>query len=86
MPRVNRSWPVWLSSPIRPIARPKKRLANPRAGEAPSTAETVVKASTMTAKYSAGPNLRAMLDDQRRHESQQYRGDGAGNERTDRCG
>ena len=41
------------------MVRPKKRLASPRAGEAPSTADTVVKASTITAKYSAGPNFNA---------------------------
>ena len=42
-----------------PMARPKNRLARPRAADAPSTADTVVNASTMTAKYSAGPNLSA---------------------------
>jgi hypothetical protein len=59
MPSVNRACPVWLSSPMSPIVRPRKRLARPRAGDAPSTADTVVNASTMTAKYSAGPNLSA---------------------------
>ncbi len=59
MPSVNRAWPVWVSSPTSPIARPMNRLASPRAAEAPRTADTVVKASTMTAKYSAGPNFNA---------------------------
>ena len=59
MPSVNRACPVWLSRPIRPIVSPKKRLASPRAADAPSTADTVVNASTITAKYSAGPNFSA---------------------------
>ena len=42
-------------------ASPRKRLATPRNKEAPSKAETVVKASTMSAKYSAGPNSSASL-------------------------
>ena len=36
-----------------------KRLASPRASESPSTAVTVVSASTISAKYSAGPNSSA---------------------------
>ncbi len=60
MPNVKRAWPVWLSRPMRPIVSPKNRLARPRALEAPSTADTVVNASTMTAKYSAGPNFSAI--------------------------
>ena len=50
MPSVKRAWPDWVSMPTRPSARPKNRLARPRASELPSTAVTVVKASTMSAK------------------------------------
>ena len=60
MPSVKRACPVWLSRPMRPIVSPKNRLASPRAFDAPSTADTVVNASTITAKYSAGPNLSAI--------------------------
>ena len=60
MPSVKRAWPVCESMPIKPRKRPKKSAAIPRSGDAPSTADTVVNASTITAKYSAGPNLSAM--------------------------
>src|SRR5881628_27015 len=59
MPKVNRACPVWLSIPIKPTNKPKNKLARPRKGDAPSTADTVVKANTITAKYSAGPNCNA---------------------------
>ena len=36
-----------------------KRLARPRASESPSTAVTVISASTISAKYSAGPKSSA---------------------------
>ena len=57
MPKAKRAWPVWLSMPTSPIARPTARLASPRSVDSPSTAETVVKARIMSAKYSGGPNL-----------------------------
>ncbi len=50
-----------MSVPTSPKARPRSRLATPRLMEAPSRAETVVKASTISAKYSAGPNSSASL-------------------------
>ena len=56
-PKAKRAWPVWLSMPTSPIASPRKRLARPRSVDSPSTAETVVKARTISAKYSGGPNL-----------------------------
>jgi hypothetical protein len=42
-----------------PRKSPRKRLVNPRTVELPITAETVVKAKTIRAKYSAGPNFSA---------------------------
>ena len=43
-----------MSLPTRPCARPNNRLARPRESELPSTAVTVVKASTIRPKYAAG--------------------------------
>jgi len=57
MSNANRAWPVWLSIPTTPMASPRKRLVIPRSVDSPSTAETVVNASTISAKYSGGPNL-----------------------------
>jgi hypothetical protein len=45
--------------PTMPSNSPTKRLVKPRAVELPMTAETVVKANTIKAKYSAGPNFSA---------------------------
>ena len=45
--------------PTRPSARPRNRLNSPRSSDAPSSADTVVNASTVSAKYSAGPNRSA---------------------------
>ena len=45
--------------PTRPNASPKNRLTRPRSGEVPSTEEIVAKATTISAKYSAGPKRRA---------------------------
>ena len=56
-PKAKRAWPVWLSMPTSPMPRPRNRLASPRSVDSPSTAETVVNASTISAKYSGGPNL-----------------------------
>ncbi len=46
---------------MRPMARPSSRLVTPRTSDDPSSADTVVKASTMSAKYSAGPKSSASL-------------------------
>ena len=59
MPKVKRGWPVCRSMPMSPRKMPKTRLVSPRTAELPSTAETVTKASTISEKYSAGPNLSA---------------------------
>src|SRR5574343_1314137 len=47
------------SMPTRPMDRPTASEARPRSMDAPRTAETVVKANTMMAKYSVGPNISA---------------------------
>ena len=61
MPKISRGWPVRMSVPASPKASPISRLATPRTIEAPSSVDTVVKASTISAKYSAGPNISASL-------------------------
>jgi hypothetical protein len=55
IPKVNRLCPERVSIPTNPSARPMNRLRNPRATKSPSSAVMVVKASTTSAKYSAGP-------------------------------
>ena len=55
MPNVSRACPLCRSMPTRPSVRPRKRLVTPFSVELPKAAETVVKASTISAKYSAGP-------------------------------
>ena len=58
MSNAKRAWPVWLSMPTSPIVKPRKRLTRPRSVDSPSTADTVVNASTISAKYSGGPNFK----------------------------
>ncbi len=58
-PKVRRGWPVCRSMPTSPSASPKPSEARPRSAEPPSTAETVTKHSTISAKYSAGPSSSA---------------------------
>ena len=45
--------------PMQPAARPTNSAVMPRSELCPSTALTVVKASTMSMKYSGGPSLTA---------------------------
>ena len=49
-PKVRRCCPVVESMPTRPIISPMASEANPRIRDAPSTAVTAMKASTMMAK------------------------------------
>ena len=46
--------------PISPIPSPRKRLNNALASERPTSPVTAVKASTISAKYSAGLKRRAI--------------------------
>ena len=80
---MNRACPVCRSMPTRPSARPMKRLARPRASESPSTAVTVVSASTISAKYSAGPNSSASWTISGATKRQAERRDRAGDEGAD---
>ena len=50
MPSVSRAWPVCMSMPTSPMAKPSNRLTSPRSIDEPSTAVTVVKASSISAK------------------------------------
>ncbi len=59
IPNENRASPVSWSMPTNPSARPRKRLTSPRAIDEPSSTETVVNATTASAKYSAGPKRSA---------------------------
>src|SRR4029450_3464043 len=45
--------------PTSPSASPRKRLNRPRTSEPPSSVATVAKATSVRAKYSAGPNFSA---------------------------
>src|SRR6218665_373406 len=56
---VWRAWPVIWSMPISPRARPTSSATMPRSRLLPSTALTVVKASTISMKYSGGPRRTA---------------------------
>ena len=59
MPNEKRASPVSWSMPTSPSARPRNRLNSPRATDAPSSTDTVVNATTVSAKYSAGPKRSA---------------------------
>src|SRR5687767_4420241 len=59
MPNDNRASPDSWSMPTSPNARPRKRLKSPRAIDEPSSTDTVVNATTVSAKYSAGPKRSA---------------------------
>ena len=58
-PKASRIWPVCSSMPITPSSSPTNSEASPREVEEPSTADTVTKANTISAKYSVGPNCSA---------------------------
>jgi hypothetical protein len=58
---VIRACPSRGSSPTSPSARPRKRLVIPFATESPNTVVTAANATTISAKYSAGPNPRASV-------------------------
>ncbi|MNN73447.1 hypothetical protein D3C81_1895650 [compost metagenome] len=49
-PKVSRACPVSLSMPISPRPMPSARLVSPRSVESPKVADTVTKASTISAK------------------------------------
>ena len=57
---------------------------NPRKVELPKAAETVMKASIISAKYSAGAERKGEFDDRRRNQRQRHGCDQPGNEGTDR--
>ena len=60
---LKREMPLWRdrilelirSMPTSPSVRPKNRLASPASADSPSTDDTATNASTVSAKYSAGP-------------------------------
>ena len=54
---MRRCWPVTKSMPMTPMARPSSSAANPRIRDAPSTAVTPTKVSSMIARYSGAPRL-----------------------------
>ena len=58
-PNVMRCAPVWLSMPITQSASPSRSEVKPRVRDVPITAEMVVKARTISAKYSVGPKVKA---------------------------
>ena len=57
MPRPKRTCPDSASVPMSPMNKPRKSAAKPRNADWPSTAETVVNASSISANLSAGPNV-----------------------------
>ena len=50
MPKASRAWPVCRSMPTSPRVRPSTSAVSPRRAESPKAAETVTKASTISAK------------------------------------
>ena len=59
MPKENRASPVSWSMPTRPTESPRNRLKRPFTRDGPSNSDTVVNATTVSAKYSAGPEAKA---------------------------
>ena len=60
-PKVKRAWPVCKSIPTKPKSKPANKLIKPLKAEFPRTAETMMSASTIKLKYSAGPKAKATL-------------------------
>ena len=56
MPKVRRACPLTASMPTRPMVSPSTSAMKPRNREAPSTAVTETKASSMIARYSGAPS------------------------------
>ena len=50
MPKARRAWPVCRSMPMTPRPRPMNKAVMPRRALSPKAAETVMKASTISAK------------------------------------
>src|SRR4026208_1798757 len=80
--------------PTRPTDRPRNRLKSPFTRDGPSSSDTVVKATTVSAQYPAGPQrdaevrggtrARRRLGEGWREKGQGDRGQRAGDERADR--
>ena len=49
-PKASRAWPVSLSMPTRPSVSPMNSEVSPRIGESPKVADTVMKATHISAK------------------------------------
>ena len=49
-PKASRGWPVSLSMPTRPSVSPMNSEVRPRTGESPKVADTVMKATHISAK------------------------------------
>ena len=75
-PNAKRAWPVWLVDADQAEAQARGTASRGRArSTAPKAADTVMKASTISAKYSAGPNPAPTSTTTGARKREQQRGD-----------
>ena len=79
---MKRGVPVSTSVPTRPSSRPSTIMVNALSSEPEASATEATRPSTMSEKYSAGPNSSATLAKGGANKRQDHGGDGAGEERA----
>ena len=84
MPKVKRSTPELTSVPIRPSSRPNTTMAIALMSEPCASTVAATRPSTISEKYSAGPNLSATSASGGARDRDHQRGHAAGEERADR--
>ena len=83
-PKVKRATPELTSVPIMPISSPSTTIASALSIEPCASTTAAISPSTISEKYSAGPNLKRDLGQRRGEPGDQQGGHGAGEERADR--
>ncbi len=83
-PSVKRGVPVYESVPTSPSSRPSTIMPSALRTEPCASATEQISPSTMSAKYSAGPNSSASCGERRREQGDDHGREGAGEERAER--
>ena len=83
MPQVMRSAPVSRSEPIIDSSRPIRIMVSALSTEPLASTTAKIRPSTISEKYSAGPNSSATAGQRRAERRHQHGGDAAGEERAD---
>ena len=75
MPKSKRATPELTSVPTMPSSRPSTIIAMALSSEPCASTTAPIRPSTISEKYSAGPNLSASSDSGTRHGGDEHRGD-----------